>query len=147
VSRPTGRDRRRLAPHVPAVVVGARRAGAWRDLDALHGESVVTVLSGHDLALPAAEHEALVASWRRLPAWPDVRPGKALLRRHVTATLSNGHVPLLIHLVRFADLRFDAVLSAQSAGSGADDRAQSMSARLGRGRGPPTALLTAGHPV
>lgn len=45
-----------------------------------------------------------------------LRPDKALLRRHVTATLSNGHVPLLIHLVRFADLRFDAVLSAQLAG-------------------------------
>ena len=96
----------------------ARRASAWRDLDALHRESLGTVLSGHDLALPADEREALVRSWRRLPAWPDVRPGlERLRRRHVTATLSNGHVALLVDLVRYGDLRFDAVLSAQLAGS------------------------------
>ena len=35
----------------------------------------------------------------------------------MTATLSNGHVALLVDLLRFADLRFDAVLSAQLAGS------------------------------
>jgi len=96
----------------------ARRASAWRDLDALHRESLAAVLSQHDLALPAAEHEALVGSWRRLPAWPDARAGlERLRRRHVTATLSNGHVALLVDLVRFADLRFDALLSAQLAGS------------------------------
>lgn len=96
----------------------ARRAGAWRDLDALHRESLARVLTTHDVLLPAAECEALVRSWRRLPAWPDARTGLERLRRgHVTATLSNGHVALLVDLVRFADLRFDAVLSAQLAGS------------------------------
>jgi len=96
----------------------ARRASAWRDLDALHRESLVTVLARHDLVLPPSEREALVRSWRRLPAWPDARPGlERLRRRYVTATLSNGHVALLVDLMRFADLRFDAVLSAQLAGS------------------------------
>ena len=96
----------------------ARRASAWRDLDVLHGESLAAVLAGHGLALPAAEQAALVRSWRHLPAWPDARVGlERLRRRHVTATLSNGHVALLVDLVRFADLRFDAVLSAQLADS------------------------------
>ena len=96
----------------------ARRASAWRDLDALQAESLVAVLARHDLALPASERDALVRAWRRLPAWPDARSGlERLRRRYVTATLSNGHVALLVDLVRFADLRFDAVLSAQLAGS------------------------------
>ena len=106
--------RRAYAPSLLA----ARQASAWRDLDALHGESLTTVLARHGVDLPAAERAALVRSWRRLPAWPDARPGlERLRRRHVTATLSNGHVALLVDLVRFADLRFDAVLSAQLAGS------------------------------
>jgi 2-haloacid dehalogenase len=106
--------RRAYAPSL----LEARRAGTWRDLDVLHRESLVTVLASHDVHLPAVEHEALVRSWRRLPAWPDTRRGLERLRgRHVTATLSNGHVALLVDLVRFADLRFDAVLSAQLAGS------------------------------
>lgn len=96
----------------------ARRAGTWRNLDALHRESLATVLARHDLVLPHSEREALVQSWRRLPAWPDARPGlDRLRRRHVTATLSNGHVALLVDLMRYNDLRFDAVLSAQLAGS------------------------------
>lgn len=106
--------RRAYAPSLLEV----RRASAWRDLDALHRDSLVEVLGAHDVHLPAAERETLVRSWRRLPPWPDARPGlERLRRRHVTATLSNGHVALLVDLVRFADLRFDAVLSAQLAGS------------------------------
>ena len=106
--------RRAYAPSL----LEARRSGVWRDLDALHRESLVRVLGSHDVRLPEVEREALVRSWRRLPAWPDARPGlDRLRRRHVTATLSNGHVALLVDLVRFADLRFDAVLSAQLAGS------------------------------
>ena len=106
--------RRAYAPSL----LEARGASAWRDLDALHRESLDTVLARHDLDLPAVERTALVRSWRRLPAWPDARSGlERLRRRHVTATLSNGHVALLVDLVRFADLRFDAVLSAQLAGS------------------------------
>ena len=99
-------------------LLAARRASTWRDLDVLHRQSLAAVLARHDLAVPVSEQEALVRSWRRLPAWPDARPGlERLRRRYVTATLSNGHVALLVDLVRFADLRFDAVLSAQLAGS------------------------------
>lgn len=102
----------------PPALLEARRAPVWRDLDALQRETLVEVLDRHGVAVPAAEHEVLVRSWRRLPPWPDSRRGLERLRRHhVTATLSNGHVALLVDLARFGDLRFDAVLSAQLAGS------------------------------
>jgi 2-haloacid dehalogenase len=106
--------RRAYAPSL----LGARRADVWRDLDALHRESLTKVLAHHDLALPASARDALVRSWRRLPAWPEARTGlERLRRRHATATLSNAHVALLVDLVRSADLRFDALLSAELAGS------------------------------
>ena len=56
------------------------------------------------------------AAWHRLDPWPDVRAGlDALRREHVSATLSNGHVALLVDLARHGDLRFDCVLSAELA--------------------------------
>jgi 2-haloacid dehalogenase len=93
-----------------------RRGAAWRDLDSLQRETLTGVLSRHGVTLPAADRETLVRGWRRLRPWPDSREGLGRLRRtHVTATLSNGHVALLADLLKFADLRVDAVLSAQLA--------------------------------
>ncbi len=91
------------------------RAGrTWRDLDAVHRETLHEVLQRHHVDLPAPDREALVQSWRLLRPWPDSRPGLDRLRaRFTTATLSNGHLALLVDLLRFGDLRVDAVLSAQ----------------------------------
>ena len=106
--------RREYAPSL----LRARAERPWRDLDAVHGQSLHRVLDRHGVALPTPERESLVQSWRRLPPWPDTRAGLERLRsRHVTATLSNGHVALLVDLLRFGDLRMDAVLSAQLADS------------------------------
>jgi 2-haloacid dehalogenase len=97
---------------------GVRAAGAWRDLDAVQRDTLTDVLGRHGVDLPADDRELLVRSWRRLPAWPDAPAGLDRLREHcVTATLSNGHVALLVDLLRFAGLRMDAVLSAELAGS------------------------------
>ena len=96
----------------------ARRQPTWRDLDALQRETVAEVLQRHGARLPDAEHERLVQAWRRLHPWPDTRSGLERLRaRFVTASLSNGHVALLVDLFRFGNLRIDAVLSAQLADS------------------------------
>ena len=106
--------RREYAPSL----LRARAERPWRDLDVLHRESLQVVLGRHGVTLPADELEALVRSWRRLPPWPGARTGLLRLRtRLVTATLSNGHVALLVDLLRFGDLRVDAVLSAQLADS------------------------------
>lgn len=93
-----------------------RHGAAWRDLDALQRETLTDVLARHGAVLGPADRETLVRGWRRLRPWPDSREGLARLRRqHVTATLSNGHLALLADLLKFADLRVDAVLSAQLA--------------------------------
>ena len=95
-----------------------RQGAAWRDLDSLQRETLSRVLAERGVSLPATARESLVRGWRQLRAWPDSREGLDRLRRtHVTATLSNGHVALLADLLKFADLRVDAVLSAQLADS------------------------------
>lgn len=95
-----------------------RAEPGWRDLDAVQRETLADVLDRHAVALPAGQSEVLVRAWRRLRPWPDVPAGLARLgERHVTATLSNGHVALLVDLLRFGGLRVDAVLSAQLAES------------------------------
>jgi 2-haloacid dehalogenase len=96
----------------------ARRDATWRDLDALQRETLAGVLARHGVPLPAAGQESLIRGWRQLRPWPDSREGLDRLRRgHITATLSNGHLALLADLLKFADLRVDAVLSAQLAAS------------------------------
>jgi 2-haloacid dehalogenase len=95
-----------------------RQGAAWRDLDSLQRETLSRVLAERGVSLSATARESLVRGWRQLRAWPDSREGLDRLRRtHVTATLSNGHVALLADLLKFADLRVDAVLSAQLAAS------------------------------
>lgn len=95
-----------------------RRGTTWRDLDSLQRETLGNILSQQTITMSGASQESLVQGWRRLRPWPDSRNGLERLRRkHVTATLSNGHVALLADLLKFADLRVDAVLSAQLAGS------------------------------
>jgi 2-haloacid dehalogenase len=124
------------------------RAGApWRDLDSLQRETLVRVLARRDIGLPAADQEALVRGWRRLRPWPDSREGPARLRRrHVTATLSNGHVALLADLLKFADLRLDVVLSAQLAdGYKPDPRVYAAALRLLECE-PSDAAMVAAHP-
>ncbi|CAA9335663.1 MAG: hypothetical protein AVDCRST_MAG16-1561 [uncultured Frankineae bacterium] len=96
----------------------ARAVSGWRNLDTLQRETLADVLDRHGATLPPQDREALVQAWRRLRPWPDTRSGLERLRtRFVTATLSNGHVALLVDLLRFGDLRVDAVLSAELAGS------------------------------
>ena len=96
----------------------ARTEATWRDLDALQRETLASVLARHGIALSTTGQQALVRGWRQLRPWPDSQAGlDRLRRRHVTATLSNGHLALLADLLKFADLRVDAVLSAQLAAS------------------------------
>jgi 2-haloacid dehalogenase len=94
-----------------------RHGAAWRDLDSLQRETLSEVLAARSIWLSAEDHELLVHGWRQLRPWPDSRAGLDRLRRkHITATLSNGHLALLADLLKFSDLRVDVVLSAQLAG-------------------------------
>ena len=97
---------------------GPAQDTSWRDLDALQRETLADVLARRGISLPADGRESLVRGWRQLRPWPDSREGlDRLRRRHITATLSNGHLALLADLLKFADLRVDALLSAQLAAS------------------------------
>jgi 2-haloacid dehalogenase len=102
----------------PGAMLAARSEPEWQNLDRLQARTLDDALARHRVDLPAPEREFLVRSWRRLPAWPDSAAGLTALRsRFVTATLSNGHVALLVDLLRFAGVQVDAVLSAELAQS------------------------------
>jgi 2-haloacid dehalogenase len=107
--------RARYQPVLDAVNQGRR---PWAKLDDLHRATLDEVLAEHGLTgLDRDDRERLVAGWHRLRAWPDARAGLALLRRRfVLATLSNGHVALLVDLARHNELPFDAVFSAELVG-------------------------------
>jgi 2-haloacid dehalogenase len=95
-----------------------RQGEPWRDLDSLQHETLDEVLTRHDVRLPPVDRDELVRGWRRLRPWPDSRAGLDRLRhKYLTATLSNGHLALLADLFKFADLRVDALLSAQLSAS------------------------------
>ena len=108
--------RGRYAPALEESNRGQRPAGT---LDELHGATLDELLAARGLPpVDDATKARLVRGWHELDPWPDVRDGLELLRRdRVTATLSNGHVALLVDLARHGDLRFDAILSAELAGA------------------------------
>lgn len=105
--------RARYRPVLAEVNEGSR---PWGDFDDLHLVTLDDLLTERGVELPVEERRRLVGAWHRLDPWPDVRTGlEALRRRRVVASLSNGHVALLVDLARHADLRFDCVLSAELA--------------------------------
>jgi 2-haloacid dehalogenase len=106
--------RARYAPTLDRVNRGER---AWANLDVLHRETLDDVLAEHGVdGLDDGDRDRLVAAWHRLPPWPEVRDGLTRLRaRFVLATLSNGHVALLVDLARHGELPFDTILSAELA--------------------------------
>ena len=124
-----------------------RQAGTGRDLDALQRETLNEVLARRNVRVSAADSESLVMGWRQLRPWPDSRAGlDRLRRRHVTATLSNGHLALLADLLKFADLRVDVVLSAQLADSYKPDAHVYLTALALLVCQPEVAGMVAAHP-
>jgi 2-haloacid dehalogenase len=112
------------------VVRGER---AWKDVDGLHRDTG-----------PAE----LVDAWHRLDPWPDVPAGLAALReQRVVATLSNGHIAMLVDMTRHAGLRFDALLSAELAQSYKPDPAVYALAPRYLGLEPDDVMLVACHPL
>jgi 2-haloacid dehalogenase len=105
--------RARYVPILAEVNDGAR---PWGNFDELHLATLDDLLAEQGSELALEQRRRLVGAWHRLDPWPDVRTGlEALRRRRVTATLSNGHVALLVDLSRHGDLRFDCVLSSEMA--------------------------------
>jgi 2-haloacid dehalogenase len=99
-------------PSMDAVRKGDRQ---WRPLDTLHRESLITLISRHNITgLTEEEIDHLNKVWHRLNPWPDSVEGLTRLRKkYILATLSNGNVSLLVNMARFAELPWDAVLGAE----------------------------------
>lgn len=88
----------------------------WRNLDALHRDSLETLLERFDIDLTAAEKTEFNRVWHRLDPWPDAIPGLRRLRpEYLIAPLSNGHVRLLTNMAKRAGLPWDLILSAELA--------------------------------
>jgi 2-haloacid dehalogenase len=105
--------RARYRPILEEVNRGAR---PWGNFDELHLATLDALLADRGLEASIEDRRQLVHAWHRLDPWPDVRCGLERLRRgFVTATLSNGHVALLVDLARHGELRFDCVFSTELA--------------------------------
>ena len=103
--------RARLWPALAEVNAAER---AWGTFDELQLATLDDLLTDRGADLPRETRAGLVDAWHRLDPWPDVPEGlEALHRSHVTASLSNGHVALLVDLARHGGLRFDCALSAE----------------------------------
>jgi 2-haloacid dehalogenase len=91
---------------------------AWRNLDALHRESLERLLDRFDVeGLTDEEITHLNRAWHRLDPWPDVVPGLNRLRSdYLVAPLSNGHVRLLTNMAKRAAIPWDLILSAELSG-------------------------------
>jgi 2-haloacid dehalogenase len=105
--------RARYRPILAEVNGGSR---PWGNFDELHLLTLGDLLAERGLDLPLEDRHRLVGAWHQLDPWPDVRSALDDLRSTlVTATLSNGHLALLVDLLRHGDLRVDCVLSAELA--------------------------------
>jgi len=88
----------------------------WTNLDALHRESLVTLLNQYEISgLTDNEIDGLNRAWHRLDPWPDCVEGLFRLKRnYVISTLSNGNTALLVNMAKRAGLPWDVILGAET---------------------------------
>jgi 2-haloacid dehalogenase len=120
---------------------------SWGNFDELHLVTLDDLLRERGLDASDETRGRLVAAWHALDPWPDVRDGLEQLRSaHVIATLSNGHVALLVDLARHGDLRFDCVVSAELARVYKPDPEVYLTAARLLALDPSEVMLVAAHP-
>jgi 2-haloacid dehalogenase len=120
----------------------------WETFDALHKITLDELVDERGLELSEEVRPELVGAWHRLDPWPDVQAGLERLRRdRVIAPLSNGNVAFLVDLGRHADLRFDAVLSAELAQVYKPDAQVYLTGVRLLGLEPGEVMMVAAHPM
>jgi 2-haloacid dehalogenase len=135
------------AGYVPAMQQVRSGELPWTDLDGLHRRILDRLLDSRGLDWPESDRAGFNRVWHRLDPWPDCVEGlRALRRTHVVATLSNGHVALLIDLARHGGLAWDTVLSAELFGHYKPDPEVYLGAAKLLGLPPAQLLMTAAHP-
>jgi len=136
------------AGYEPAMALVRSGSLTWTNLDGLHRTILDRLLVEFGLGgLDEQDKEHLNRVWHRLRPWPDSIAGLTRLRtRYVVATLSNGHVALLVNLTRSAGLTWDCILSAELCRHYKPDReVYQMAAQL-LGLAPREVLMVAAHP-
>jgi 2-haloacid dehalogenase len=85
------------------------------DLDTLHTENLEVVADAFQMELGTPEEKKwLIKAWHRLPCWPDSVSGiRALQRRFICASQSNGHIALAVNLARYNQFAWDVILGAE----------------------------------
>ena len=126
------------------------RAGElpWTIIDDLHRMILDEILPRHGLEfLTEGERAELNRVWHRLEPWPDAVAGLTRLKKkYVLATLSNGNVALLVNMAKHGGLPWDAVLSAELAGTYKPDPEVYRTAARLLGRDPERVMMVAAHP-
>lgn len=138
--------RRAYKPSMAPIRAGER---GYVALDDLHRENLETVLAAHDLsaAFDRGELSELARAWEKLPPWPDVHRGLARLKAlGPVAPCSNGSIALMIHLARFADLPWDAILGADLAQDYKPNAAVYLAACAALRLAPEQVVMVACHP-
>lgn len=89
----------------------------WTILDALHRESLVTLIGRYGIrGLSEADIDHLNRAWHRLDPWPDVVEGLTRLKRkRIIAACSNGNIALMVDMAKRAGLPWDCILGAETA--------------------------------
>lgn len=119
----------------------------WTNFDRLHRLSLDQVLrelgaEGFD----EAAREQLTLAWERLPAWPDATRGlRRLARRFAVATLSNGNRSQQAALIRFANLPFQRLISAEDFRHYKPDPELYLNAASALGLEPGQVMMVAAH--
>jgi 2-haloacid dehalogenase len=133
--------------YVPILTEVNDRRRPWGNFDELHFVTLDDLLRERGLEASDETRRRLVAAWHALDPWPDVKDGLEQLRSdHVVATLSNGHVAMLVDLARHGDLRFDCVLSAELARAYKPDAAVYLMGATLLTLDPAEVMLVAAHP-
>ena len=125
------------------------RTGAlpWTDIDGLHRRILDRLLAARGLGLAEADAVAFNRVWHRLIPWPDSVAGLYRLKqRRTIASLSNGHVALLVNLARHAGLPWDMVLSAELFHHYKPDPEVYLGAAAMLGHAPHEVMMVAAHP-
>jgi len=90
----------------------------WKIVDQIHRERLDVLLA--EYGFPTISESELVEfnkAWHRLDGWSDSTEGLTRLKsKYIIASLSNGNVGLLTNMAKYANLPWDAVLSAELAG-------------------------------
>jgi 2-haloacid dehalogenase len=133
--------------YVPILAEVNEQKRPWGNFDELHFATLDDLLRERGLEASEETRRRLVAAWHALDPWPDVTEGLEQLRGgQVVATLSNGHLAMLIDLSRHGDLRFDCLLSAELARAYKPDPAVYLLAASLLALDPDQVMLVAAHP-